>query len=396
MTFANAPAPAWLTRGRIPSLDGVRALAVVLVLYAHAQHSVNFPAIPKPYWIGWLGVNIFFALSGFLITTLMVREFHQNARLDVPAFYLRRSLRILPAYAVYLAAVLLLQTVGTVSLSDGDWLRALTYTVNFQEDPPWLFAHIWSLSVEEHFYLAWPLVMALGLSRGLRGALAVVVGCFAMRWGLMLAGSTLVPMNNSSLTRLDAIAAGCLLALLAHEPVWRARLDRVAAHPFLLLAAVAFPMLVRPLTYKVAVGLGYSLNAFGLAGLLWLAVRREHSWFGRLLNARLAQVIGIGSYSIYLWQQPFLAREQSVFWCRFPQNLGFALLAGFLSYQLIEKPFLRLKTRLTEPASTAAAAAITPRLIQAGKATATRFGTTVAVVPEGEFCAAMPSEGEQR
>ena len=163
----NAPAalPAWLSRGRIPSLDGVRAIAILLVLYAHADipgHSAFMLAAIKGR-CGFLGVQLFFVLSGFLITALMLRERERTGGVSRAGFYMRRALRILPAYIAYLAVVAIMPPMADHRLTRSDWLSALTYTVNFHPLPlPMAISHAWSLSVEEHFYLLWPLVLAAG------------------------------------------------------------------------------------------------------------------------------------------------------------------------------------------------------------------------------------------
>src|SRR5262249_35170954 len=143
------PAPAWLRGGRIPSLDGMRALAILMVLFSH----VHFPGDG---WgplntlkgrAGFLGVQVFFVLSGFLITTLALREIDRTGRLSLRGFYLRRALRILPAYLTYLAVVAGLQFAGQAALSARSWLALGTYTVNFLPAPiPMEAAHVWSLS----------------------------------------------------------------------------------------------------------------------------------------------------------------------------------------------------------------------------------------------------------
>jgi peptidoglycan/LPS O-acetylase OafA/YrhL len=330
-------------------------VAVLLVLYGHAQYTAGFPreVLGRLTWCGRVGVDIFFVLSGFLITTLLLREIERTGRVQIRAFFLRRFLRIVPAYVAYLGAIALLQTGGWVEVTGREWLALGTYTVNFLPQAPWEIGHIWSLSVEEHFYLAWPVVMAAGVTLGRRAALGCLACCFTLRWLLLLAAPDLVLLGNCTFTRMDTIAMGCLLAMTAREPGGRALLNRLTGRLWPLLVLAALPEAIhRYYSETVWLGAGFTIQAASLALVLWWAVRQEHAWPGRLLNSSLMQAVGVGSYSIYLWQQPFLARghEPNLF-ITFPQNLLFALGAAILSYQLVEKPFLNLKARLGEPAA---------------------------------------------
>lgn len=161
------PRPDWVEKGRIPCLDGLRAISILLVLGFHASGTEGFPSSE---WLrsllrhGGVGVDVFFVISGFLITLLLFREQDRTGRISLCKFYIRRSLRILPAMFAYLAFVALLQAMGIASLSTIDWVVALTYTANFHgtfSHSAQPIEHLWSLSVEEHFYLIWPPILVL-------------------------------------------------------------------------------------------------------------------------------------------------------------------------------------------------------------------------------------------
>ncbi len=219
-----------LKSGRIPSLDGLRAVAIVLMMTAHIWQTKHFPSrLANAAWgvHGEVGVEIFFVISGFLITMLILREIEKRGRVDVKGFYVRRGLRILPAYFAYLGVVALLQYFRLTWIRPKDWIAAVTYTTNFVVEPRWEIGHLWSLSVEEHFYLMWPLVMLAGRSAARITAMVLMAGCFAARWVILIKFPAHTSMAEVwTFTRLDTIAAGCLLALLAWEPGWRRRLDR--------------------------------------------------------------------------------------------------------------------------------------------------------------------------
>jgi peptidoglycan/LPS O-acetylase OafA/YrhL len=146
------------------------------------------------------------------------------------------------------------------------------------------------------------------------------------------------------------------LALLGRDPLWRGRLDRLVsgARPLLLLAMLLLSIALGLVSAKFEVGMAYTLNALLLTALTWAAIRRADSRFGRLLNHRVAAAVGVGSYSLYLWQQIFLDRTKDSPLTRFPQNLLLACAAALLSYHLVEKPFLGLKERLGQRAASPA------------------------------------------
>jgi peptidoglycan/LPS O-acetylase OafA/YrhL len=346
-----------LKSGRIPSLDGLRAVAVILVLFAHAHQTRGFPSAHWLKAIGEhaaVGVEIFFVISGFLITTLMLREIDRGGSLGIRRFYLRRVLRIMPAYACLLGVVALMCLLGATHLSRSDWLAATTYTVNFLPHPAWDIGHAWSLSIEEHFYLLWPLAMAVGgavFSRRL--AVGIIGGCFLLRWVVLLAFPKYSAMAELwTFTRLDTIAFGCLLALLIRDPLWRQKLSRLADNSLLIAAAfigLIISLALSSVSGKFDVGISFSANALCITFLVWAMIRHSQSRVGKFLNGRVLTAIGVGSYSLYLWQQIFLDRGKSEWVYRFPQNLLLAAAAAAISYFLIEKPFLILKDRISRP-----------------------------------------------
>lgn len=337
---------AWLAGGRIPALDGLRAVGVLLVILSHLAVTHGFPAhSPKEILgrLGTVGVDVFFVLSGFLITSLLCRERDRSSRISLGAFYLRRVLRIVPAYLCFLVFVAALSFAGKAQIARGDWLAAATYTMNFRAHPAWEVGHFWSLSIEEHFYVLWPPLLALLPRRaaivGLAGILLfeVVVRVAILSWSPALAIRT----ELWTFTRLDPIAAGCLLALLSRSPAGFRSLEVVVRRWPLAAALVVAAVAGGMLSGKFAVGAAPTLTALGLAALLWSAIRNAPRW----LETKLLVTIGVGSYSLYLWQQVFLNPGPVEWWNRFPQNLVFTAMFAAISYFLIEQPFLRIKER---------------------------------------------------
>ena len=142
------------TERRIPSLDGLRAISITLVLVAHLAGTRNFPLSEATgnFWgLGEFGVRVFFVISGFLITGLLMQELAQEGRIRLGRFYLRRTLRIFPPYYTLLAALGLASVFGAVTLAPHDLLHGATYTSNYYLGRSWFLGHSWSLSVEEQF-----------------------------------------------------------------------------------------------------------------------------------------------------------------------------------------------------------------------------------------------------
>lgn len=361
MSTPSTHAPFWLASGRIPCLDGLRAVAILLVLYAHGHYpGDSFGPLPMLKGrCGFLGVQVFFVLSGFLITTLMLREIRRTGRVHLGHFYLRRTLRIVPAYAVYVALVAILAVVGFAHLNGRHWLAVATYTVNFLPSPvPNLISQFWSLAVEEHFYLLWPLLVAV---LPLRWCRLVVPACLALALGLrwlLLFTNTASHVDVWTFTRIDDIAVGCGVAFLAHDPKRRYWLDSLTASRRLVLLLLIFAVsqvcisrvvggrLFPSFVLNLLIGLANNINTLTIVALMWAILTNPASFVGRLLNNPVAMWLGAISYSLYLWHLLFCGQEPT--WLNaFPLNLVFMLLIATLSYQFIEKPLLAVKDRWT-------------------------------------------------
>jgi peptidoglycan/LPS O-acetylase OafA/YrhL len=348
----DSPIPAWVSTGRVPCLDGLRAVSIGLVLFAH---SVRPPGSPFAGYRRFaqpaaVGVDVFFVISGFLITLLLLREHDRTGRVSLRGFYTRRALRILPAYLALLAFVAVLAWTGAISPRPIDWVAALTYTTNFVQDRCWDLGHAWSLSVEEHFYLAWPAVLLLlGPRRGLVLLAVALFAAPAIRVGLWkLAGPDPDFLNYVTPTRYEAIGYGCLLAFAARHPLtWRVarRVAPVAGLGVLAVAGlIAASEIYLCRSWKFTVVPGRTSAAVLITAGVFLCLAAPRSLVARALELRLVVLVGVLSYSLYLWQQPFL-KDSPAWWCRWPQCLVLAVAAAVACHLLVERPFLRLKAR---------------------------------------------------
>jgi peptidoglycan/LPS O-acetylase OafA/YrhL len=347
--------PDWLYKGRIPCLDGLRAISILLVLLAHGQRTHGFPNLPQLRGFlshGGIGVDVFFLISGFLITLLLVREYSGTQTLSLKNFYQRRFLRLFPAFFIYAIFIAGLTWVGFSQVEKSDWLGVFTYTVNFIPKPSWVIGHMWSLSIEEQFYLLWPpLLLWTGLNRAKTILMGYLITAPILRLSVYLfAKSYLERVDLWSPTRMDSIAFGCLLALLAFEPAFRER-TRWTGWKALWIGLVAIGVLGA----SIAIGqeitgyamlLGYTVHSAAIATFVWICLNNESSRFCQILQWKPVATVGILSYSIYLWQQLFLNPQHTSWICRWPVNFFLALAFASISYVFIESPFLRIKDRL--------------------------------------------------
>jgi peptidoglycan/LPS O-acetylase OafA/YrhL len=350
----SEPAPTFTTPifttpnfgSRIPSLDGLRAFSICLVLIAHVSLQ---DAVLRQYveHVGNYGVRIFFVISGFLITGLLLKERRNTGRISLKNFYLRRTLRIFPAFYVYVLTVLMLSWAGIVVLMPGDLLHTFTYTMNYHMDRSWWLNHVWSLSVEEQFYVLWPTVLVFaGMRRGLKAAVAMIVAAPIVRAILLFyfdASPTALGRHFEAVA--GALASGCVLAAMYEFLGQRPEYVRFAKAPGSLAAALALLVLpsamfaVSPASYYLV---GQSIANLGTVLLIDRSVRFPDSLSGRFLNWSPVVLIGTWSYSIYLWQELFLAHELDGFHLEFPLNLLAVFGAALLSYYLVEVNFRTL------------------------------------------------------
>jgi peptidoglycan/LPS O-acetylase OafA/YrhL len=340
------------SEARIPSLDGLRALSISLVLIGHLAGTRNFPlsAAVGNFWaLGEFGVRVFFVISGFLITGILLDEQQRSGRISLRRFYFRRTLRIFPPYFALLAAIFAAAAWGTVTLAPHDVAYTVTYTSNYYSGRSWFVGHTWSLGVEEQFYLLWPAVLMLaGRRKGLIAAALFVLACPVIRvgeWELFRGFGA--GIGNRFETIGDAIAAGCLLAGLRPTlhalAVYRRVLDSRAFIAVPAIAILASLTHEHPLLYW---GAGMTVANIAIALSIDWSVTHDRGIVGRMLNARAIVLVGWLSYSVYLWQQPFLDRSSASPLAAFPLNILLAIGFAVFSYVAVERPALGLRRRI--------------------------------------------------
>lgn len=338
---------------KIPSLDGVRAISFLIVFTAHAGLDWIVP--------GRFGVNIFFLLSGYLITTLMVRERARTGWISLKLFYARRSLRIFPPMYTILGATLfyLWITRQTAGITLGGLCSQLFYYQNYWEHGGLIagLGPLWSLAVEEHFYLLFPPLMLLFLDRRRMNyaqiARALLWICaFILVWRCLVVAyipDGLRWARDRSDTRADSILFGCVLACLEQTPVCeriftRRRLERFILPGCLLVLFVT--LVVRNVVFRET--LRYTLQGLAIAPLLYYVVHVPETRVGRLLNSRVLGRLGILSYSLYLLHATALLEMNRLFHSKLlaaPVAFVIAVALAQLTHTLIEKPTDRWRKR---------------------------------------------------
>jgi peptidoglycan/LPS O-acetylase OafA/YrhL len=333
---------------RLPALDGGRFVAVMIVLIGHAEL--------MPY--ADLGVSGFFVLSGFLITWLLLKERDATGTVSLSAFYARRTLRIFPAYYVFLVSSFVLDRI----LGD-PWPRALTvsaftYTVNYfnatHGHPPTSVAHAWSLGVEEQFYLLWPLLFLLLARRGERALLwgACVTGGVVAIWRSVLflkLGASTSYVYNAFETRFDSLAIGCILAIALRRASVREAAHLTARWAWLPLLTIIAIWMSRAGPMKYHYSIGFTVDAMLMAILIvqWLQLSQSALW--SWLDMRLIAFLGLISYPMYLYHPWGLTFGEKLH--MLPHGARFAIgaiatvCAALGSYYVVERPFLKLKKR---------------------------------------------------
>ena len=344
----------------IPELDGFRGLAILLVVIGRYWEfhgwSSNVRSLAQS--IAHLGVLLFFVLSGFLITGLLYRERSLTGSVSFKRFYIRRALRLLPAFFLFLATVAVLVRLGLVrDVPKIEFLECLLYLRNIFGHSLSL-GHIWSLSLEEQFYILWPITFFL-LPRK-RAATIVAWICFAfMIWRGLAIAFRLFSYEQGIFYvrpyfRFDSILIGCLIALwLGSSPSVFTRLKNFAQGRWSAVLWIAL-FLWATLGEALSRALHITICEILVAVVLACVVLRSDSFMARVCRARWLRYVGTISYSLYLWQDLFISTDPPSWGLLRELPLAFVvpIAIAIASYHLMERPILQLKNRLApEPRS---------------------------------------------
>ena len=334
----------------IGPLDGIRALSILLVMVSHAGLGIATAS---------LGMTSFFFLSGYLIATLMRREQQRSGRVALGAFYLRRALRILPPLWITILLSMLLAAAGILH-ARFDWIAifsqfvlVISYGAIWGHSEGMPFLPLWSLAVEEHYYLVFPVLYICLFSKisGRSGALICIGICAAIlgfRFGHAWAGTASWYIYTWSHTRVDAIFAGAALALY-RNPVVKGEGRGAGAYGVIFaLCLLAVSVLIRDEVFRQTVR--YSLQSIAMY-FLFDFVLRNPGWLAGVLSSRPARFVGDRSYALYLCHLPIMVlvgqyHLSTSVGMRAAISIAIAFLYASIMYVAVERPLARLRKRL--------------------------------------------------
>jgi peptidoglycan/LPS O-acetylase OafA/YrhL len=334
----------------LPTLDGWRAVAILLVTAFHASQTIwgDRPDIVSITQFGALGVDLFFGLSGLLITKLLLEEQDRYGSISLQAFYVRRCFRVLLPCYIYVGFVCACSLVQNRT----EILSSVFFFRNYLSEAyvgPYTI-HLWSLAVEEHFYLLWPPLLVLFTTKhGRQVAMWLSVACGLWR----IAGAQYFPPvagapfeHFRTDYRIDTLLWGCVIAFLLHDPRTLGQLKLRLTPTVWTLALAAFMLCL--LFYSPLSQLWMPM----LIPVLLAGTLTHPDWtLSRVLDFGPIRAIGRLSYSLYLWQLVFLVASiypRPHWWQRFPANLVMAFLTAIVSYYFVETPLLRVGYRLSK------------------------------------------------
>jgi peptidoglycan/LPS O-acetylase OafA/YrhL len=355
---------------RIKSLDGMRAIAILLVLFAHSLPTMPQHLSKNKYNLlvtnGDLGVTIFFVISGYLITKLLVFEREKTGKISLKDFYLRRIFRIFPVFYLYIIVIVLLKcffiptlfenysTIGIAALYLWNYIHVFNVHISASDHGPAIFSHFWSLAVEEQFYLLWPIMLIKLNTETLK---KVAIGIILITPFIRVATYFLVPETRGKADMMvleaggNSILIGCLGALIENTNFFKEKILRIISNNGLICFFAIFLFIISPFLWLYLKGpynvpIGNGINSICIILLLFWCVNIPSKVSG-FLNSKVLIQIGLLSYSIYVWQQLFMNAETHCWFNKFPLNIFLALIVAVISYYLVEKPILRLKKRFT-------------------------------------------------
>jgi peptidoglycan/LPS O-acetylase OafA/YrhL len=349
---------------RLLGLDGLRAIAVLLVIAYHCI--ISSPDLYPIYWLRAVanrlgfGVDIFFVLSGFLITHLLLNEEQKFGRINLLSFYFRRFFRICPPAFAYLLILMLLTSIGFLHISKNDFIYPALFISNYIIPNAEELSHYWSLAVEQQFYIIWPTLLILIKNKRSRLILvSVLIFCSPVWKAIYLYNLDVMEMKN--IWRFDMnygkLLVGCLLALLVSNKRINSQFlsKGIMQHKNILYFSIAG--IIFSLSPPIFIHSSILIKSYAEL-FSWICVAviinfiiqvSNNTWFNKMINSAVFTWVGQVSYSLYIWQQLFCwlgETSQDSLIKSIPINIFLSFGCAALSFYFIEKPFLRIRNIL--------------------------------------------------
>lgn len=345
---------------RIPSLDGLRGISILAVLLGHGWQVSGYPRVLKPLsWGADLGVHCFFVLSGYLITSLLINEYRKSQKISLCAFYKKRAMRLMPVYFIFVFVIALLHFTPFSVTSQG-WLGMLTFTANVYPGNS-TTSHLWSLAVEQQFYLIWPaLFTVICLKYKNNFFRASLITLFTPLALCPISRFYQIPWpaagwhgKYSFLNQADLLACGCILACISSR--YPKELESIISRNKLTWILIAIFLIIIPKGLEMKdffptffQSFRISLSGMGFAAVIAWAIRYADSPICSILNKGFFPKIGTISYSVYVWHM-IIWTSPAEFglswapWSNFYLYFIISLITGYISWLLIERPYFSRK-----------------------------------------------------
>ena len=349
--------PEVLNKSYLPELDGLRGIAIITVIISHAVLNTSLAR----YLIGDIGVEIFFVLSGFLITTLLLKESLKEGRVSFRNFYIRRALRILPVAYLFLILLVFLNYLFKLNISNGSFLASAFYVKNlhFNSTSDWYSAHFWTLSIEEQFYIIFPLFLIYKLDNYVKVTYFLIlvipilqflgynnVGIFYSNYAIHKSIFLLINLFGNGST---SILIGSLLSILMFKGLSLAKNLKINHFLSFVIFIIAIIFRVTCINLVDSTYLTSTIFSIAIALVIFLCLINNGDFLSRLLKNKILVKLGVLSYSLYIWQQIFLYKQPWANSFKYADslflNVPALFIVAYLSYHFYELKFLKLKEK---------------------------------------------------
>lgn len=335
------------------TLDGLRAISIIWVIIAHFNLDIKNSTFTNIFWGGGLGVHIFFVLSGFLITALLLKEKITNGFISLRDFYIRRFFRIIPVAFLFLFVILIMNIFLPLNITGRDFFHVLTFTENFNPKSNWYTHHFWSLSVEEQFYLIFPFFIKRDINFYVKMSGLLIISSPVVSYLAhhdLLASMYLKDIFSFIDTFLNGGLLSILIGSLTSIFLFKLNTSKRINKSGIGFLQITLLFLIWLSSQRSAFG-GFNmiLCALLIAFLISISMIYEDTFVNKFLNLKYIALVGMLSYSLYIWQQLFDNNQPWKDWFTYGDsiilNTCALFLIAYISYNFYEKRFIRLKNK---------------------------------------------------